>query len=599
MIAAMSPLALRWPPSLRTGTPGMARRAGRATRGLAAALAVVLASVSVPAPAQVRIPALGDSASDDLSVGAERRYGEQIMRELRRDPAYLDDPVLLEYMQSLWDPLVKAAQKRGDIGADTQTQFAWEVFLVLDRSVNAFALPGGYVGIHLGLISLTGSSDELASVLAHELSHVTQRHIARSMGSAGRQGAIGVVAMILGILAASRSSNPDLAQAAIVGGQAAVMQGQLNFSRDMEREADRIGWGVFADAGYAPAGMARMFEKMDNASRLFDSGAYPYLRSHPLTVERVADARSRVTFSTQPWVPPEQQVMVHALMQARARVLMEDGVDGWRRLADSSSASPLRAEQWGAHYASALASIKLGDHARAQKALALMAPSSAAQGALSPGVPPAVLRLVMLLQAEAQLAAGRSAQAVATLTEWASQSPASGLAGSRAETLLRAQAVEQAFQAGRLPAEALRESAGRLQVWVAEHRGDAAAWLVLARHHDLLGSRLRALRAQAEARAIQGDLTAAIDLLRAAQSVSRRAAGADFIEASVVDARLRDLERQRRQWMAEMRSRGGAGQRRDDPRDDPREDPRNDSRNDSRNDPRDDRREGPATTPSP
>ena len=545
-----------------------------------AVLSVALGLSAGPpaAMAQVRVPALGDAASDDLSVGAERRYGEQIMRELRRDPAYLDDPVLLEYLQSLWDPLVKAAQKRGDIGADTQTQFAWEVFLVLDRSVNAFALPGGHVGVHLGLISLTGSSDELASVLAHELSHVTQRHIARSMGSAGRQGALGVAAIILGILAASRTSNPDVAQAAIVGGQAAMAQGQLNFSRDMEREADRIGWGVFAEAGFAPAGMARMFEKMDNASRLFDSGAYPYLRSHPLTVERVAEARSRVTFSAQPWAPSEQQATVHALMQSRVRVLMEEGVDGWRRLAASVSTSPLRSEQMAAHYASALASIKLGDHPQARRAVTAMETLGAQGTAVAPGVQ----RLVGLLKAEAQLAAGAPAQAVATLSSLpapAAASEASRAANAadaprRTETLLRAQAVEQAFRAGALPAESLRESAGRLQVWVAEQRGDAAAWLLLARHHDLLGSRLRALRAQAEARALLGDLAAAIDLLRAAQAASRRAAGADFIEASVVDARLRDLERQRRQLMAEMRSRGGAANRRDDPRDDSRDDSR-------------------------
>jgi predicted Zn-dependent protease len=152
----------------------------------------------------------------------------------------------------------------------------------------------------------------------------------------------------------------------------------------------------------------------------------------------------------------------------------------------------------------------------------------------------------------------------------------------RAETLLRAQAVEQAFHRGSVSTDLLRESAGRLQVWVAEHREDAAAWLVLARHHELLGSRLRALRSQAEAQALRGDLVAAIDLLRAAQSLSRRSAGADFIEASVVDARLRDLERQRRQLLAEMRSQRSPGNRREDPRGDPRGDPPEDVREDAK-----------------
>ncbi|MFY8104232.1 MAG: M48 family metalloprotease, partial [Ramlibacter sp.] len=217
-------------------------------KALAALLSASLALSTPWAQAQVRLPALGDSASEDLPVGAERRLGEQIMREIKRDPAYLDDPVLLDYVRSLWGPLLQAARSRGDIGPDIEQAFAWNLFLVQDRSVNAFALPGGHVGVHLGLIAVTATRDELAAVLAHELSHVSQRHIARSMGSASRQGALGVAAMLLGVLIAARSSNPDAAQAAIAGGQAAMIQGQLNFSRDMEREADRIGYGVFRDA---------------------------------------------------------------------------------------------------------------------------------------------------------------------------------------------------------------------------------------------------------------------------------------------------------------------------------------------------------------
>jgi predicted Zn-dependent protease len=103
----------------------------------------------------VRLPALGEAASADLNIGAERRLGDQIMREGRRDPAFLDDPVLVEYLQSLWDPLVDAARQLGNIDSEIDRAFTWEAFLVRDRSVNAFALPGGYVGVHLGLIALT------------------------------------------------------------------------------------------------------------------------------------------------------------------------------------------------------------------------------------------------------------------------------------------------------------------------------------------------------------------------------------------------------------------------------------------------------------
>ena len=190
-----------------------------------------LSALATPtlAQAQVRLPALGESASEDLSISAERRIGEQIMREGRRDPQYLDDPVLLEYLQQLWNPLVDAARKQGDINPETDQAFAWEAFLVRDRSVNAFALPGGYVGVHLGLVALTTTADQLASVLAHELTHITQRHIARSIAPQQRASLVAVAALLLGILAASRSNSIDAANAAIATGQAAAIQGQLNF----------------------------------------------------------------------------------------------------------------------------------------------------------------------------------------------------------------------------------------------------------------------------------------------------------------------------------------------------------------------------------
>jgi hypothetical protein len=199
---------------------------------LLAALMALPLPATLHAQSASQLPSLGDSASDDLGVGEEKRLGEQIMREVRRDPQYLDDPMLLAYVQSLWQPLVDTARRTGQIGADTGLAFGWEVFLVRDRSVNAFALPGGHVGVHLGLVAMTTSADELASVLAHELSHVTQRHIARSIGSSKRVGMVGLAAILLGVLAASRTGSADAAQAAVIGGQAAIVQGQLNFSRE-------------------------------------------------------------------------------------------------------------------------------------------------------------------------------------------------------------------------------------------------------------------------------------------------------------------------------------------------------------------------------
>ncbi len=175
------------------------------------------------------LPALGDPEAEDFTVGTERKLGDQIMREIRRDPDYIDDPILLEYLQSVWQPLVAEARARGNITADIDPRFAWEPFLVRDPSINAFALPGGYMGVHLGLMAITATRDELASVLAHELSHITQRHIARSIASSKRQSLLGLASLVVGLLAASRSHSPDAVSAVVAGTQAATMQGPAQF----------------------------------------------------------------------------------------------------------------------------------------------------------------------------------------------------------------------------------------------------------------------------------------------------------------------------------------------------------------------------------
>jgi predicted Zn-dependent protease len=132
-------------------------------------------ALPVTGSANSALPSLGDGA--DITLSAERNIGDRIARELYRDPDFIEDPILDEYIQSLWRPLVTSALARGDLSPEMQERFAWKILLGKDRSVNAFALPGGYMGVHLGLISVVATRDELASVMAHELSHVTQRHI--------------------------------------------------------------------------------------------------------------------------------------------------------------------------------------------------------------------------------------------------------------------------------------------------------------------------------------------------------------------------------------------------------------------------------------
>ena len=519
----------------------------------APALAVLLACSSLaplqaqgPPPAPVRLPALGESASDAFNLNQEKRIGEQIMREIRRDPAYLDDPQLQDYLQSLWAPLVRTARRQGDIDADTERLFPYESFLVRDRSVNAFALPGGHVGVHLGLIAITATPDELASVLAHELAHITQRHIARSVMASSRSSTLSMAAMLLGLLVAGRAGSADMAQAAVMGGQAAMLQAQLNFSRDMEREADRNGLSTMTAAGFAPAGMSAMFDKLDGASRLNDSGGFPYLRSHPLTVDRIGEARQMVQATAQAGSPPPAPLL-HGLMQARARALMDPGAQALRKLQDfDARASMDQLPLWDrltGLYAASLASAGLREFDRADRALRAAVGLLAASPQRDDG--PA-RRALASLAVQLALARGDVARAGSVLAD-------AGLAdGSRSGLLLQA---EWALVDGR---EApLRSSVESLHTWVTLRRDDAAAWQALALASAKLGQPLRALRAEAEAQAALGNLPGAIDRLRAGQQRARSGgAGLDFIEASVIDARLRDLQAQRRQLIAEERRAG-------------------------------------------
>lgn len=511
----------------------------RSRRWLAALCAASLLLPAAPVRAQNNLPALGDAATEDFGVATEHRIGEQIMREIRRDPDYLDDPLLLEYLQTLWSPLVAQSRRDGHITPDIDSRFSWEAFLVRDRSVNAFALPGGYVGVHLGLIAITATRDELASVLAHELTHVTQRHIARGVSNSKKQSLIGLAAMIIGVIAAGRAGSADAANAAIAGSQAATIQGQLNFSRDMEREADRIGFQLLTGAGYSPAGMASMFEKLDQASRLNDNGGYPYLRSHPLTTERIGEARSRLG-TAQGRPAPSGTSFEHALAQARSRVLMDTRVDALRRWqALDAPRNDLAAPQRLADaYSSALASLLLRDVARADASIAR------AQSVLADtGRPESrATRWLVLLKTQALLARGDAAGAEAALQPLAGE-------GSRPVTMMSADVA----LAGGGGEAALRRSAEDLQTRVATQPGDALAWSLLARLWARIGQPLRALRAEGEAAYAIGDLRGAVDRLRAGQRLVRAGNASDFIEASVIDARLRDIQAQQRVLAAEER----------------------------------------------
>lgn len=511
------------------------------------------AAVAQAAAPPSALPSLGDGA--DMSVAAERRLGDGIARDVYRDPDYLDDPVLGDYLMAVWQPLLGAARTRGDVPPELAERLAWELMISRDKRVNAFALPGGYLGVNLGLLAVTDTPQELASVLAHELSHVSQRHIARMIARQDQGAPWLMGAMILAMLAAR--ANTEVASAAMVGSQAVAAQTQLNFSRDMEREADRVGFGVLSGAGFDPTGFVTMFDKLQQAARHNDDGSFPYLRSHPLTSERIADMQARVPLAPSgprvgplagapvaapgsalpaigglAWRPeavtPPVTTAWHALMSARARVLAESSPHRWRawlQHGQRTGATPADL------YAAALSAHRLRQY---DQGLALAQRLAGLAGADTRWSADALLMELWLAPGAPR---GPLAERVASLRDAALAS------GQRSGLMLGAQ-VAQATGA-------LAPATQRLHDWVLGHPRDALAWQVLAQLHQAQGQRLRALRAEGEARAAQLDFGNAAEHFKAAQALPAAERAADPMELAIVDARRRDVEAQTREALRE------------------------------------------------
>lgn len=478
-------------------------------------------------PSQAQLPTLGDGA--DMSANAERRIGDNIARQIYRDPDYTDDPVLMEYVRSIWQRLMQAARLRGELAPELEEAFAWDVVLDRDRTVNAFALPGGYMGVNLGLLAVVTSEDELASVMAHELSHITQRHISRLTGQSSKQGPLLIAAMILGALAASR--NPQAATAMIAGGQAVAIQGQLNFSRDMEREADRVGYGVLTQAGYAPEGFVTMFEKLQQANRFNDLGGFPYLRSHPMTTARIADMQARLQL-----LPPTtfSLSVAHSLLSTRAQVLSHTDTESLRSAVNAAIDPQLPkltvARQAGVLYGATLAASLQRDFESADRQWSRLQELTRSPVPL----PAEAARWVRLLGAEVSLASGKPVQTLQRLGQGADQALTSAM--PRPELFLWAQAMTQLGKADQASLVAQQ-----LQTWVANRPRDAQAWQLLSAAYLAQGLNLSAVRAEAEGRAAQLDFAAAVNRLKAAQDMMRQGGKIDHIEASIIDTRAREF----------------------------------------------------------
>lgn len=469
-------------------------------------LAACLAAFTALAAAQ-GLPDLGDASSATLSESQERTIGNRIMREVRVDPAYIDDPDVAEYVSALGARLLGAAE-----GGRRDLSF----FAVQDENVNAFALVGGYIGIHTGLILLTQTESELAGVVAHEIAHITQRHTARSMHGQSRTQWTSLAALALAILASrgGGSQSGQVTEAAVATAGALQMQNMIDYTREHEREADRVGLTMLERAGFDTRGMASFFERMLRANRLneFKGSTPSYLRTHPLTTERIADMQDRIDRMPGKMVPDSFEYrLVRARLRAAAGSPTEAVTYFRNALADQSVLRP-REEVFGL----ALALRRARDFEAAARTLAPLREK--------PASPHPAFELLA-----AQLAADqrRDAEALAIYRAALERFP-------RHRALVYAH-LDFLLQTGR-HADALADLDQRLR----GVQDDPRLYELQARAYEASGRRVAQHRAQAEAAYRKGNLAAAVDQLEIAVKVK----DGDFYSVSSAEARLRELREQ-------------------------------------------------------
>jgi predicted Zn-dependent protease len=464
-------------------------------------IALLACAALVPAHTQ-GLPDLGDSSDATLSEKQEYVIGNRIMREVRVDPAFVDDSEVADYIKSLGTRLLGSADGvRRDI----------EFFVVQDDAINAFALIGGHIGIHTGLIQLTQNESELAGVVAHEIAHILQRHQSRLYQSQGKYQMASLAALALAILASrgGSSQSGQVTEAAIVSASALAMQGQLDYTREHEREADRVGVGLLERAGYDPRGMVSFFERMQRANRLNEfKGAPSYLRTHPLTVERIADMQSRVERMPPRLVPDSFEYrLARAKLRAASGSASEAVAYFRNQLAERTVVRP-REDVYGL-----VQSLRrTRDFASAERELTSIRGTGVTHPAFE------------WLAAQVQADQGRLDDALSLYRNALKTYPQyRGLVYGQADVLL---------QSGR-NAEALTFLDERIR----STPDDARLYELQAKAHAALGRRLAQHRSQAEAYYRRGNLAAAVDQLELAS----KAKGSDFYELSSVEARLRQL----------------------------------------------------------
>lgn len=266
--------------TLNATHPATTTRA-RCPRFAACLMATMLASTPLHAE-MVQLPDMGEHASSVISAAQQRRIGESVMRQMRNAGELVNDPEASAYINDLGYRLIS----HGEPSAQKYT-----FFIVKDPAINAFALPGGFIGVNAGLIAATRNESELASVLAHEIAHVTQNHLARGFEKAQQMNLPLTAAVIAAILLGAH--NPQVGEAALAASAAGSQQMQLDFTRANEEEADRVGMKLLARSDFDPRSMPEFFERLQQQSRYYASGLPEFLRTHPVTAHRIADTMNR------------------------------------------------------------------------------------------------------------------------------------------------------------------------------------------------------------------------------------------------------------------------------------------------------------------
>ncbi len=456
------------------------------------------------------LPDLGDVSQATLSPQEEREIGRQVMRDIRSDPQYYDDAEATDYLNNLGYRLVSNSP------VDSQN---FHFFLMRADDINAFALPGAYIGVNTGTILAAQSESELASVIAHEIGHISQHHMSRRLAHQKQTMIMSLAALALGILAAR--SNSDLSEAAIAGSQAGAIQSELKFSRSNEREADQVGLQILEKAGFDPRAMVSFFKRLARANRFSESSAAPsYLQTHPLTYERIAYLEDRVQNLPYKQVPDS---LAFDLIRARLRALLDSSQQALTFFQGSVSQKRYSNEA-AARYGLVIALMRNQDYKRAETEFATL-------HKLAPSSP-----IVETLGAELRMNAGDTAGAVqAYRTALTSFPNYRALIYGYADALLRTHKTKPA----------LDFITARLQ-----DAPDDKLYRLQAQAYSDLHKPFQAHRAMAEAYALIGTLPAAIEQLQ----IALKTPGANFYEKSSAEARMRELKHLDQQQRKEAES---------------------------------------------